>query len=140
MRVSQLVINKRVVTIKGSESIQEFIKKLNDFKIGAIVVSENGSDIQGIISERDIVRNYAENQDLESRKVFELMTSDVQVCRMNDSVASVMQNMTEGRFRHCPVVNDDNQLISIISIGDVVKAYISEIASERDALNTYINS
>ena len=140
MKVSQLVTQKKVITISASKSVSELIKLLSDNRIGAVVVSENGSDIKGIVSERDIVRRLNVTSDFSQLSVSELMTRDVQVCRSDDSVASVMQSMTDGRFRHCPVVDSDGKLTSIVSIGDVVKAYISEIAAERDALNSYITN
>ena len=140
MKVSQLVTQKKVITISASKSVSELIKLLSDNRIGAVVVSENGSDIKGIVSERDIVRRLNVTSDFSQLSVSDLMTRDVQVCRSDDSVASVMQSMTDGRFRHCPVVDSDGKLTSILSIGDVVKAYISEIAAERDALNSYITN
>lgn len=140
MKVSQLVNHKKVLTISARESITELINMLSQHKIGALVVSENGADIQGIVSERDIVRRLNTIEDFSKLSVSDLMTKEVQVCRSDDSVSSVMQMMTDGRFRHCPVVDENGKLISIVSIGDVVKAYISEIAAERDALNSYINN
>ena len=140
MKVSQLVTQKKVITISASKSVSELIKLLSDNRIGAVVVSENGSDIKGIVSERDIVRRLNVTSDFSQLSVSDLMTRDVQVCRSDDSVASVMQSMTDGRFRHCPVVDSEGKLTSIVSIGDVVKAYISEIAAERDALNSYITN
>lgn len=140
MKVSTLITNKKVMTISQNRSVTELIKMLSDFKIGALVVSEDGKKIQGIVSERDIVRKLSETNNLENLNVGDLMTKAVQVCRENDTVAGVMQVMTNGRFRHCPVVDDAGDLVSIVSIGDVVKAYISEITDERDALNSYIHT
>lgn len=140
MKVSQLVNHKRVVTIAPNKNVAELIKLLAEFKIGAVVVSDNGFDIQGIVSERDIVRMLNSVKDIGNLAVSELMTKNVQVCKVDDSVSTVMQLMTNGRFRHCPVVDDQGRLSSIVSIGDVVKAYISEIAQERDALNSYIHN
>ena len=140
MKVSNLITQKRVITISSSSSVVDLIKLLAEYKIGAVIVSENGIDVAGIVSERDIVRRLSHELDLSSLKVADLMTKDVVVCKANDSVDSVMQLMTSGRFRHCPVVEDDGKLISIVSIGDIVKAYISELSGERDALNSYIHN
>ena len=140
MKVSNLVGQKRVITITPKSTALELIKLLTEQKIGAVVVSNNGLDIQGIVSERDIVRNLDAKTNLEQVTVANLMTKEVQVCRPTDTVASVMEIMTIGRFRHCPVVDEKGNLFSIVSIGDIVKAHISEIAEERDALNSYIHN
>lgn len=140
MKVSNLVGQKRVVTIAPNKNITELVRLLGEYKIGAVVVSDNGFDVEGIVSERDIVRSLSKSMDLSHLKVSDLMTREVQVCRSNDTVASVMQTMTNGRFRHCPVVDEKGKLVSIVSIGDIVKAHISEIAEERDALNSYIHN
>ena len=140
MKVSNLVGQKRVVTIAPKKGISELVKILSEYKIGAVVVSDNGFDVEGIVSERDIVRSLNQSMDLSNLKVSDLMTREVQVCKSDDTVASVMQIMTNGRFRHCPVVDEKGKLVSIVSIGDIVKAHISEIAEERDALNSYIHN
>lgn len=140
MKVSNLVGQKRVVTIAPNKNITELVRLLGEYKIGAVVVSDNGFDVEGIVSERDIVRSLSKSMDLSHLKVSDLMTREVQVCMSNDTVASVMQTMTNGRFRHCPVVDEKGKLVSIVSIGDIVKAHISEIAEERDALNSYIHN
>ena len=140
MKVSNLVGQKRVVTIAPNKSISDLVKILSEYKIGAVVVSDNGFDVEGIVSERDIVRSLNKSMDLSKLKVSDLMTREVRVCLSSDTVASVMQTMTNGRFRHCPVVDEKGKLVSIVSIGDIVKAHISEIAEERDALNSYIHN
>lgn len=140
MKVSNLVGQKRVVTISPKSKVSELVTLLCEYKIGAVVVSNSGLDIQGIVSERDIVKGLNSSNDLEKLAVSDLMTKEVQVCKLTDTVASVMQTMTNGRFRHCPVVDEEGKLISIVSIGDIVKAHISEIAEERDALNSYIHN
>lgn len=140
MKVSNLVGQKRVVTIAPNKNITELVRLLGEYKIGAVVVSDNGFDVEGIVSERDIVRSLSKSMDLSKLKVSDLMTREVRVCLSSDTVASVMQTMTNGRFRHCPVVDEKGKLVSIVSIGDIVKAHISEIAEERDALNSYIHN
>lgn len=140
MKVSQLIKNKNVVTISGSKTVADLVSLLNENKIGAVVVSNNGSDIVGIVSERDIVKKLNQTNDICGLKVSDLMTSDVQRCTKDDTVAEVMQKMTNGKFRHIPVVDENNKLESIISIGDVVKAHITEIDDERNALSSYIQN
>lgn len=140
MKVSQLIKNKHVVTISASKNVSELVQLLNENRIGAVVVSENGSDIVGIVSERDIVKKLNENSNVISLKVADLMTVDVQRCTKDDSVAAVMKQMTDGKFRHLPVVDENNKLESIVSIGDVVKARITEIDDEISALSSYIQN
>ena len=100
MKVSNLVGQKRVVTIAPNKSISDLVKILSEYKIGAVVVSDNGFDVEGIVSERDIVRSLNKSMDLSKLKVSDLMTREVRVCLSSDTVASVMQTMTNGRFRH----------------------------------------
>ena len=140
MKVSQLISQKRVVTISATKSVKELVNLLTEYKIGAVVVSENGIDVAGIVSERDVVKKLSQTENLGNLTVGDLMTKDVQLCRKSDTVAAVMQQMTNGRFRHLPVVDENGKLESIVSIGDVVKAHISEIDEERSALNSYIHN
>lgn len=140
MKVSKLITGKAVVTISSEKSVSDLINLLCEHKFGAVVVSENGSDIQGIVSERDIIKNLNAGTDLKKITVSEIMTKDVFVCKGDELVSNLLQSMTNGRFRHCPVVDESGKLLSIVSIGDLVKTHISEIVEERDALNSYIHS
>jgi CBS domain-containing protein len=140
VKVSKLVGQKKVVTISPEKKLSELVKMLCEFKIGAVVVSSNGVEIEGIVSERDIVKHLNTNYDVVNMTVEDIMTREVVVCKIEDSVADLIRMMTNGRFRHCPVVDDQGGLISIVSIGDVVKAHISDIADERDALNSYVHN
>ncbi|MEM7442781.1 MAG: CBS domain-containing protein [Pseudomonadota bacterium] len=127
-----------VITIRSDETLGEVAKVLAEKKIGAVVVSEDGVKVSGIISERDIVRAVAENgaQALD-QPVSSMMTADVITCERADTVESVMQKMTAGRFRHVPVVAD-GALLGIISIGDVVKKRIEDAEAEAEHLRGFI--
>ena len=106
--------------------------------LGALVVSEDGDGVAGIISERDIVRGLPEHgAGLLEMKVSGIMTSEVKTCAPDDKVPDIMGEMTRSRFRHMPVVND-GKLCGIISIGDVVKNRLEELETETHVLRDYI--
>jgi CBS domain-containing protein len=110
------------------------------YKIGAVIVSRDGSAVDGILSERDIVRALGTTGiDCMTKQVKDLMTSEVTGCRMDDTANSAMETMSSGRFRHMPVV-EDGKLVGVISIGDVVQARINEIQSENSALTGMISN
>jgi CBS domain-containing protein len=112
-------------TVKPNESMREFAQHLKDERIGAMIVTHNGAVLEGIISERDIAYGLAEHgEKLPGMKVSELMTKVVVVCTPEDSIDDVMNLMTQRRFRHLPV-KDSDQLVGIISMGDVVKAHLT---------------
>jgi CBS domain-containing protein len=141
VKVASLVIGKRVETISASATLHDLVNALNVHHVGALVVSPDGKKIEGIVSERDVVRAMPGRlNDLTNVRVSELMTADVITCTLDSSVASLMTVMTERRIRHVPVVDESGNLLSIISIGDVVKAHINELDVERKALSDYVNS
>ena len=141
MKVASLVIGKRVETISASATLHDLVNALNAHHVGALVVSPDGKKIEGIVSERDVVRAMPGRlNDLTDVRVQEIMTADVITCTPDSSVASLMTVMTERRIRHVPVVDESGNLLSIISIGDVVKAHINELDVERKALSDYVNS
>jgi len=141
VKVASLVIGKRVETISASATLHDLVNALNVHHVGALVVSPDGKKIEGIVSERDVVRAMPGRlNDLADVRVRELMTADVITCTSNSSVAELMTVMTERRIRHVPVVDESGNLLSIISIGDVVKAHINELDVERKALSDYVNS
>jgi CBS domain-containing protein len=112
-------------TVKPNESMREFAQHLKDERIGAMIVTHDGAVLEGIISERDIAYGLAKHgEKLSGMKVSELMTKVVVVCTPEDSIDDVMNLMTQRRFRHLPV-KDSDQLIGIISMGDVVKAHLT---------------
>ena len=141
MKVASLVIGKRVETISASATLHDLVNALNVHHVGALVVSPDGKKIEGIVSERDVVRAMPGRlNDLTDVRVREIMTADVITCTPDSTVASLMTVMTERRIRHVPVVDESGNLLSIISIGDVVKAHINELDVERKALSDYVNS
>lgn len=141
MKISALIAGKRVETISPSASVHDLVNALNVHHVGALVVSPDGRKIEGIVSERDVVRAMPGKLDrLVGMHVRDLMTVDVVTCDTNATVAELMTIMTERRVRHIPVVDADHHLVSIISIGDVVKAHITELDGERKALSDYVNS
>jgi len=141
MKISALIAGKRVETISPGASVHDLVNALNVHHIGALVVSADGKKIEGIVSERDVVRAMPGKLDqLIGMHVRDLMTVEVVTCTADATVAELMQTMTERRIRHIPVVNADGNVISIVSIGDVVKAHISELDTERKALSDYVSS
>jgi CBS domain-containing protein len=127
-----------VVTIKPDETVHALLDALAQYKVGALVVSSGDGRVDGIVSERDVVRRLqshgAAMLDLPVRSI---MTTEVHTCSTDDSIEDLMVMMTERRFRHVPVVVDE-RLVGIVSIGDVVKHRIGELQSERDHLTAYI--
>ena len=127
-----------VVTVLPDCVVANAARTLNENHIGAALVRNESGEIVGIISERDIVRGVAVNQETCLRMtVQELMTRPVISCSPTDSVDKIMEMMTDRRIRHLPVMEND-ELLGIISIGDVVKIRISEIENESEALRQYI--
>jgi CBS domain-containing protein len=96
--------------------------------------------MDGIVSERDVVRQLATNADVLDARVSDVMTQVVHTCRPHDSVESLMSTMTDHRIRHLPVVDDHGHLTGIVSIGDVVKSTITQLQFERDQLQDYVSS
>jgi CBS domain-containing protein len=128
-----------VVTIAKDASIAEAVHLLSQHRIGALVVCSATNSIEGILSERDIVRALDNsNQDTMSLSVHQLMTADVITCSMNSTVAELMSLMTTKRIRHVPVVND-GQLCALVSIGDLVSARLKELELERQHIQDYIS-
>jgi len=141
MKVSAIISGKRVETISASASIHDLVNSLNSHHVGALVVSSDGKKIDGIVSERDVVRAMPGKLDqLIDMHVRDIMTVDVHTCTADSTIAELMKMMTELRIRHVPVVDAAGSLISIVSIGDVVKNHMSELDSERQALKDYVTS
>lgn len=141
MLVSQILKSKAddgVVTVQPGMTVGKAVEMLSSRRIGAVVVSQDGRKVAGILSERDIVRELGRRgvACLEDR-VESLMTAKTVTCQRADRTDDVLQKMTDGRFRHMPVVEGD-QMVGLISIGDVVKARLTELAAEKDALEGMI--
>jgi CBS domain-containing protein len=128
-----------VATIGQQASLSDAVAQLRDQGIGALVVSDDGQHIDGIVSERDVVRALAAHGGSAlGRTVQSVMSTEVVTCVADDSVEQLMASMTERRFRHLPVVDGD-VLAGIISIGDVVKARLGQLENENQALTEYIH-
>ncbi|MFK7944216.1 MAG: CBS domain-containing protein [Paracoccaceae bacterium] len=138
MKVSVILQKKgssNVVTIDPDATVGEAVRTMSDHRIGAIVVSETGSSVNGIVSERDIVgRIGAEGPGILSTSVAQVMTSHVECCITEDTALEILARMTDGRFRHMPVLDQNKELIGILSIGDVVKARLEEMETENAAM------
>ena len=127
-----------VVTISPDATIRELIAALAEHNVGALIVSsDDGSTVDGIVSERDVVRKLHEDEGVLAESVLTIMTSEVQTCEGSDEVDHLMKLMTNHRVRHVPVVTD-GRLTGIISIGDVVKHRLGELGVEAGAMREYI--
>jgi len=129
-----------IVSIDPTASLETAIKKLTEHRIGALLVLGPDHRLIGILSERDIVRVLAEQGAEVLRKpLANVMTRKVFTCGPTETVGMIMERMTTGKFRHVPVVEED-QVIGIISIGDVVKHRLHEMEQESAALRDYIQT
>ena len=140
MRISDVLRGKgtRVVTVTPDTKVRELLAVLAEHGIGAVVVSRDGASIDGIASERDIVRAFAKRGAAAmSEPVTAIYTAEVHTITAETQIEEVMRMMTERRVRHAPVVQD-GALRGIVSIGDVVKNRIDELETERAALTDYI--
>lgn len=141
MIVSQILKSKAdigVISVKPTDYTRDAIKLLSDKRIGTVVVSADGDTLDGILSERDIVREMGKRGTAcIDEPVSSIMTTKLVTCSPSDNALNVLEMMTNGRFRHLPVMQD-GAMIGLISIGDVVKARLSELSMEKDALEGMI--
>lgn len=140
MKVNSILRSKghKVVGIKPDATVLAATQTLKRQSIGAVIVSELGDGVDGILSERDIVYALADRGvEVLDLAVSELMTTQVMCCVPDDDLDKVMDVMTSQRIRHLPV-KDDDKLVGIVSIGDLVKYRLDELQSERDSLKEYI--
>lgn len=141
MLVSQILNSKpeaRIFTIAPGATLAEAVALLAEKRIGAVVVSVDGHQAVGILSERDIVRELSRRgAACLSASVESVMTARLVSCRRTDQTDAVLQQMTDGRFRHMPVL-EGGAMVGLISIGDVVKARLEELHAEKDALEGMI--
>jgi len=129
-----------IFRIEPNATLATATKLMTTHHIGAVVICGAGGRLAGILSERDIVRALADNGAAALElPVGQVMTRNVETCGENDSVASIMERMTVGKFRHLPVLEKD-RLVGLISIGDVVKQRVEEIERESEAMRDYIRS
>jgi CBS domain-containing protein len=142
MFVTKILASKAtqgVLTIDPQATIADAVAELAARRIGALVVSADGRTADGILSERDIVREMGKSGgEVLAKPVSALMTSNLSCAAPNERSDEILQKMTDGRFRHMPVV-EDGLLIGLISLGDVVKARLSEVSMEKDALEAMIS-
>jgi len=142
VHIGQLLRRKGhdVATIDGSRSVRDALAVLAERRIGALVVSADGHRIDGILSERDIARGlHDRGAGLLGEPVSSVMTADVHTCEPGVQLTDLARLMTDERVRHVPVVDDDD-LVGIVSIGDVVKARLDELEEERRRLVDYIQT
>ena len=142
MRIHEVLAHKPshdVVTVRSDATVRELLGMLAEYNIGALVVSTDGAAVDGIVSERDIVRRLHADESVLDAAVSTIMSSQVQTCEKDATVNELMSIMTERRFRHVPVV-EDGRLTGIVSIGDVVKSRMSELEFERDQLDHYVHT
>ena len=141
MRIYELLRSKGfdVITVRPNVPVTEVLGLLKEYNLGAVVISADGREVAGIVTERDIVRRLTDGTDFLDGPVSEMMTAEVLTCQAKDSVQSLMATMTERRIRHLPVVDDRGGLAGIVSIGDVVKSHITQLEFERDQLEGYVS-
>ncbi len=141
MRVSDVLASKgsdAIFTIRPDASIRELLDQLAERNIGAMVVSDDGESMIGIVSERDVVRKLRDVENARDMTVADIMTTDVRVCAPEDPFGTLMVVMTEHRVRHIPVI-DEGKLVGVVSIGDAVKHRMEQLEFERDQLNKYVS-
>ena len=140
MRIADILRSKgsSVATVAPTVTLSDLIGELARYNVGALPVVDDDGQLIGIVSERDVVRQlHAHGPDVLHVQVAEFMTAGVITCAPGDKVAELARVMTDGRFRHLPVV-DNGTLAGIVSIGDLVKARIDLLESERQQLQSYI--
>src|SRR4051812_2206690 len=141
MRIGEVLHAKAdhaVVTIRPDAGVRELLTKLAEHNVGALIVSEDGTTVEGIVSERDVVRHLHSDGTVINNTVRAIMTTSVETSDEDTPLEELMKTMTERRVRHVPVVRD-GRLVGIISIGDVVKHRIDQLEFERDQLDSYVH-
>ncbi len=140
MRINDVIRRKgsTVSTVQPQATVTDLIELLAEKGIGSVVVSTAGDDVEGIVSERDVVRGLREfGPGLLDQPISSIMTADVHTCSPEDDLETVAHTMTDQRIRHLPVVVDGH-LRGIVSIGDIVKSRMDELQGERDQLVGYL--
>ena len=129
--------NGEVYTVSPEATISELLDALAAHNVGALVVSTDGVEVLGIVSERDVVRKLRGIDDARAVPVADIMTTELRVCSPDDSFESLLSTMTDHRVRHVPVLQD-GRLVGVLSIGDAVKHRMDQLAFERDQLSNYV--
>lgn len=135
MSVAEILHRKgrKVISVPPTTTIVDAVARMRREKVGALIVSSDGRSIQGIMSERDVLNGLAsEGAALLEHKVQDLMTRRVETCKAEDDTKSILSAMTQHRFRHMPVVDEDGALCGMISIGDIVKQRLEEAELETN--------
>jgi CBS domain-containing protein len=141
MRINDVLTSKgsaEVITIAPDATVRELLRLLAEHNVGAVVVSADGQAVDGIVSERDVVRRLHDDDSILEGAVSAIMTSDVQTCQPDTPLDDLRVLMTQRRIRHVPVVSA-GRLTGIISIGDVVKSSLDQLQFERDQLDSYVH-
>lgn len=141
MRIADVLGSKSlrdVITIGPEAGVRELLAVLSEHNIGAVVVSTDGTSLDGIVSERDVVRRLHSDGTVINNVVAAIMTTEVSTCSPEDDLDAVLAVMTERRFRHIPAVDGD-RVVGIVSIGDLVKHKIDQLQFERDQLDNYVH-
>ena len=141
MRIAEVLKAKPeggVVTIAPDAQVRELIALLAEHNVGALIVSTDGDSVEGIVSERDVVRHLHHEGTVVDSTVAAIMTEVVETCEPETELDEIMEIMTRRRIRHVPVVRD-GKLTGIVSIGDVVKHKLSQLEFERDQLDSYVH-
>ena len=141
MRIRDVLADKAdptVLTVAPDLSVRELLTRLAEHNVGALVVSADGVALDGIVSERDVVRHLDRDPGVLGAHVGTIMTREVHSCAPDADLDDVMSAMTERRIRHVPVL-DGGRMVGIVSIGDVVKHKISALQFERDQLDSYVH-
>jgi CBS domain-containing protein len=141
MRIADILKAKpdaTVITIGPDAGVRELLSLLAEHNVGALIVSSDGESLDGIVSERDVVRALHNEGTVVNNTVRAIMTELVETCTPADQLDDLMETMTRRRIRHVPVVVD-GKLVGIISIGDVVKHKMSQLTFERDQLDSYVH-
>lgn len=136
--VLQAKPSRDIVTIGPDAGVRELIALLAQHNVGALIVSSDGTTLEGIVSERDVVRHLHSDGTVINNTVRAIMTTTVETCEQDAALDDLMATMTEHRIRHVPVVDGD-ALVGIISIGDVVKHRMDQLEFERDQLDSYVH-
>ncbi len=143
MKVRQISERKSINDVASTTAdakLADVATKLGTLKIGCLIVLDDKGEVSGILSERDIVRAVGEKgADCLDQRVDSIMTREVMTCTPEDSAASILERMSGGRFRHMPVM-EDGKVISVVSIGDIVKAKIEELEQDNEAMESMIRS
>ena len=127
-----------IVTVPAETTVRDALSVLAEKRIGTVVVSPDGVAVAGILSERDVVRELAgRGAEVLNERVDAIMTTEVQTCTASESTRRLLERMTDGRFRHMPVVEGD-RLVGMVSLGDLVKHRLEEVRDERNALRDFV--